>query len=99
MLHEHHLDLRHVECDGEAVRLQGALAVAGIGTYLEALVEGVAETLSHPPDDLSDHTGRVDRLPDLLHHDVAEHRDLPGHRIDLDLGDVHVIRGGGPDRE
>ena len=99
VLEEDDLDLRDVGRDRQAIRLERPLAVAAIGPDREAFVERVADALRDATLHLADDPDRVDGATHLLRHDVAHDRDDPGHRVDVDLGEMDVVGRGRERRE
>ena len=58
------------------------------------LVERPADALGHAALNLAFDITRMDRSADILRRGVAQHRDMPGLGIDLDIADMG--REGGP---
>ena len=91
MFHQDGFDARRVERQGQAVGLQTVFERLALRVDPQAFGEREAEPLGDPALDLAAQARDVDRLADVLRHDIAEHRDIAGRRVHLHLDVVDVV--------
>ncbi len=88
----HRHDLRHLHRAGDLVHHQIRVHLHAVAGVQEAvLVQGVAEALDGPAQQLALEQQLVDHPPGVLDADDLDRLDVAGLGVDLDLGELHAV--------